>query len=88
MGALIGASRSPRESRPPWGIRTLRRRRRHASLSFVPLPLSVLAEPDFEEQQEQGAAQPQQDEGDQEYLAGQSADQDATRDTRDHEQGG
>ena len=83
-----GATRSAREPRPPWGIRMLRRRRRLASLSLVALPLSVLAEADLQEQQEQGSAQPQQDETDEEHLAGQSADQDAARDTRDHEQRG
>jgi hypothetical protein len=57
-------------------------------VSFIPLPLSVLAQPDFEECQEQGAAQAHRDEGDEEHLAGQSADQHAASRTGDDEHGG
>jgi hypothetical protein len=44
---------------------------------FIPLPLAVLAQPHFEEEQEQAAAEAGRDEADQEQLARQSADQHA-----------
>jgi hypothetical protein len=52
------------------------------------LPLSILTQTDFEERQEQSAAQPGRDQSDEQHLAGQSAHQYATRHTGDNEHAG
>jgi hypothetical protein len=64
------------------------RPRRAAKPTLIPLPLSVLAQTDFEEYQEQGAAKPRRDEGNEKHLAGESIDQHAASRTGDDEHGG
>jgi hypothetical protein len=48
----------------------------------------VLAQTDFVEHQQQGAAQPERDQSEEEHLAGQSAYEDAAQHPGDDEQAG
>ena len=59
-----------------------------ASAAFVARPRLVLAQPDFEEQQQHDTAEPGQDEGDGEHLAGQPVDQAGAQHAGDHRRGG
>jgi hypothetical protein len=59
-----------------------------ASTLFIPGPLTILAQADFKEYQEQSSAEASRHKGDGEYLAGQSADQGSAHRTSDNEYGG
>ena len=59
-----------------------------ASPLFVPSPIPVLAQADFEECQQHGFAKPDGHQGDGEYLAGQAADQGGGQRTGHDQHGG
>jgi hypothetical protein len=61
---------------------------RLAPALFLPSPLAVLAQADFEEDQQHGAAKPDGHQGDGEHLAGQASDQGGAHRTGHNEQGG
>src|SRR2546421_10038189 len=68
---LARGSRPTAESRAP--LRILMLRRASSSTLFIGGPLSLLAQPDFEEDQEQRSPNPGHDQKDGHYLAGQAA---------------
>jgi hypothetical protein len=59
-----------------------------ASALLIPSPLPVLAQADLEEQEQNGAAQPEGHQGDREHLAGEPADHRGGDHTGDNQHGG
>jgi hypothetical protein len=59
-----------------------------APLLFIASELPILAQADFEEEQQHCSTEPDGHQGDGEHLAGQAADQDSAHRTGDDERGG